>query len=348
MTSPAATRPRHHLFWVVNGGRIAHYCSRKAPQGALPTTPGVDIWSLRKQFPALSQWLSLRHDLHSGIAGGRSDIARALLEFDRPVERPSPAIRQAILGVMRLGPQQALAALAHKHDNTAAVLTPKFRSTLRALQNAFDPVFDLPFLTCQPNIYVWFPPDRGVHRRALVCFCTSSNTLNATLPVAHVALARYGYPICYIFNARGRFTYQGLPGHDTDDSARILKELLRKLGLTELYGLGTSLGGYTAVRYAHPMGLRRVLNFSGWPDQGSAPGASGDCMTKAAGVYPHSNVLSVLSRNDPNDVTIIDAYRRAGFATEFSLLESSTHGTFSAAIIENRLQDLINWLLIEH
>jgi hypothetical protein len=163
--------------------------------------------------------------------------------------------------------------------------------------------------------------------------------------VAHAALATSGIPICYVFNGKKRPVHNGLPGQDTDQSGRVLSAILNRLGLTERYGLGTSLGGYTVCRYASALRLNRVLNFSGWPNKDSELWSNSNCLSEALGDFPRERVLSVLSRTDPNDQAILQSYDKDPLSTPRFFLETPTHGSLLAAIIENRLAELLAWLL---
>ncbi|MFZ4553930.1 MAG: hypothetical protein ACOYNQ_05230 [Burkholderiales bacterium] len=350
----ARRRAIHHLFWCQPDGRLAHYCT-SSEQSPLPATPGLNIWTLSRRFPALRRSLSLDQRLRKGN-GALNELADPADKTPTTpaarAEEPAaaPAMRQAVLRVLRHGPQRGLALVASHASHLGDALTPKYRATLGMLKNHFAPALDLSLITCDPDIYLWRPAAAKASaacRTALICFCTSSNSLNTSLPIAQAALARHGLAVCYVMNRRQRLTREGLPGHDVATSARMLKALLGRLGFSHLYGLGVSLGGYTALLYAEGMELRRVLNFSGWPDKASGLGGSGECMVNAARGFPRHRILTVLSLSDPSDQKILRRYDDAGFETPRLFLESSTHGTFSAAIIESRLDGLLGWLLAD-
>ena len=350
MTSGGRQLAGHHLFWSTGKGRLLHYRTR-GRDAALPATRDISIWKLRRKFPALVLWLSLERAVRTGSGNPRipNPALPALQALERAgsvaAETPLPVEwRRSLLGILMFGPQRGLAKMAGYLPTISRILTPNYRRMLSILAPVFNDSADLTFLACKPNVYLWLPPGSGNASRVLVCFCTSSNSLNAPLPVAHAALAARGIPICYVFNQKTRYAHKGLPGMDVDQSARAISQLLDRLGFPERYGLGTSLGGYTACRYASGLRLRRVLNFSGWPDKGSEVYADANCMSKAIGSFPASNVLTVLSSTDPNDKSILGSYEKDPFLTPRCFLETPTHGSLLAAIIENRLDELLDWL----
>lgn len=354
MTSGRAPRSGHHLFWSTGRGKLLHY--RASGRNVdLPATRDISIWSLRRRFPALVQWLLLERALRTGFHSQRiSTLALAALQAlaaHRSGEGAGSRLplewRRPLFGILMLGPQRGLAHMARQLPALGGILTPNYRTILSLLATTFDDTADLTLLTCKPNVYLWLPPGSENSTRVLVCFCTSSNSLNAPLPVAHAALATRGIPICYVFNRRNYYAYRGLPGLDTEQSGRVINRLLDRLGFSERFGLGTSLGGYTVCRYASAIGLRRVLNFSGWPDKGGAFYTDIDCMSKALGAFPKEQVLTVLSATDPNDQSIRRSYDDGPFVTPRVFLETPTHGSLLAAIIEGRLDGLLDWLLEE-
>jgi hypothetical protein len=345
MTAGASRAPGHHLFWSTPKGRLIHYRAG-GHRGRLPRTADVSIWKLRRRFPTLSDWLSFDRALRTGVRAPRlSEQARSVLELllDSGADI-APASRRLLFGILMMGPQTGIAQMAEQLPKFAKMLTPHYRAMLSTLAPTFQSSADLTFLSCRPDLYLWLPPDSEARSEVLVCFCTSSNSLNAPLPVAHAALATRRMPICYVFNRKNRFVYKGLPGRDADQSGRMIGQLLDRLGLTQRYGLGTSLGGYTACRYATSLGLQRVLNFSGWPDKSSEPGSDPHCLSKAIGAFPQDRVLSVLSSTDANDHAILQGYDEDPFVTRRCFVETQTHGSLLAAIIEGRLDDLLDWL----
>jgi hypothetical protein len=351
MTTARRPAAGHHLFWSTGKGKLLHYRVR-GRNGQVPATREVSVWSLRKRFPLFVQWLLLARSMRTGTPHPRaSKLAIAALDAideDRRGETEAKLpleSRRSLFGMLMLGPQRAIARMAERLQTVGSALTPNYRKMLSVLSPAFRESADLTFLTCRPNVYLWLPPGSEDETRVLVCFCTSSNSLNAPLPVAHAALAARGVPICYVFNRKGRFAHKGLPGMDADLSARAIGHLLDRLGLPERYGLGTSLGGYTACRYATGLGLRRLLNFSGWPDKGSESYTDLECMNKALGTFPLDGILTVLSSTDANDKSIADSYDKGGFVTQRVLLDTPTHGSLLGAIIEDRLDGLLDWLL---
>jgi hypothetical protein len=91
--------------------------------------------------------------------------------------------------------------------------------------------------------------------------------------------------------------------------------------------------------------LKRVLNFSGakinrgankWADE--VPNIDD---------YPLENILTVFSKQDKTDQDLEAMYQRKGFLTKKAWVDSKTHGSFSAAFLEDKLPSLLSWLIEE-
>lgn len=229
----------------------------------------------------------------------------------------------------------------------ARFATPQYRQLFPLLGDCGSSRQSLIFHHARPSLYLWLPPEGCLGRKLLVCFTTSSNTLNAPLPLAHVKLTDLGIPLLYVYTPREQ--HPGLGAATNWDIARtagLILELAAKCGYDELYGLGTSLGGYTVCRYSEYLGLKRVLNFSG------AAGRLEECVgiecirpDQWAPRFDHSLILSVLSQGDVTDRQIAESYDLYGFKTPRLMLPSDRHGSFTAAWVGGQLDGLLDWLI---
>lgn len=335
----------HHLFGVQPSGQLLHYAF--ANQQAVQAFPqSVNIWRLKRDFPAFKIFLDLwssrsRPPMPSTPQGKVVYDVFAQLELGKPVQRD--ALQKATYLLLLLGAGIYLKKMQNRLAEFSSALTPNYREVLQRIDLSLPPRSELLLQACNPDLYVWIPPAPIRPSRLLVCFGTKTNSFNAPRPLAHYELARLGVGLLYVGNRTGHDPAKGLVGLTFDESVRQIQIIAEKLGFNRLYGLGTSLGGHTACCYAEKLNFERVLNFSGF--------SSGSEQDKTLGKnlatlnYPSDRILSVLSKSDPTDISILASYDRIGFNTPRAWVESATHGTFSAALIEGKLQHYFSWLL---
>lgn len=337
----------HHLIGIQPNGGLLYY--RVSSTTCMQPSAEMDIWRLRQGFRGLKTFLDLwGREPRWGKAGTpEAREVRALfsdLDAGRQVGRP--ALQKAAFLLLGLAPGQYLRKMQRHASSFDSVLTPQYRELLPKVDLSLPARSELLFHIINPELYVWVPPDSAHPRRLLVCFATKKNTFNMPRPIAHFVLARLGIGLMYVGNRPQFDPSEGFLGRGIEHSAGLIKKVANDLGFDRLYGLGTSLGGYAVCRYAAPLGLERVLNFSGsriTPGP-NAPKARPEHISMD---YPHSRILSVLSRTDPTDQEILKGYDAKGFNTLREWVDSAAHGTFSAAFIEGKLPGYLAWLLGE-
>jgi len=122
------------------------------------------------------------------------------------------------------------------------------------------------------------------------------------------------------------------------ETSKIIKRIANEHGFSELYGLGVSYGGYKIIAVADCLNLKKILNFSGF-----AKNAFNNSIKNE--YFPDKNILSVLSINDTIDKDILSNYKKDNFNCELLFLDTKTHGTFTAAFLEDKLKGCFDWLL---
>lgn len=314
----------------------------------MPPSPEMNIWRLRQGFKGLKTFLDLWGRPPRGNHAGPQEAREVRAVFEaiegkRQMDRA--ALQKAAFILLGLAPGQYMRKMQQHADKFAGVLTPQYRELLPKLDLSLPERSELLFHIVNPELYVWVPPGPAKPRQLLVCFATRKNTFNMPRPIAHYVLARLGVGIMYVGNRPQFDPSNGFLGQGIDASARLIKKVANDLGFDRLYGLGTSLGGYAVCHYAGPLGLERVLNFSGSRTGSVSNDASAGAAEPISIDYPYDRILTVLSRTDPTDQEILKGYEAHGFDTPREWVDSAAHGTFSAAFIEGRLAGYLSWLL---
>lgn len=238
--------------------------------------------------------------------------------------------------LLRLAPNRGLKEMQANLESFSSAVPPQYMDMLTKIRFSGARKDELVLNACNPDIYTWRPAN-SITREAIVCFCTSKNTLNMPRPIAHQILSKLGVGLIYVGNRPTQNPSNGLIHHSLEESAELIKGAAKAHGFTNLHGLGASLGGYLACLYAPYLDLQRVLNFSGYPNQHN------DQMP--VGTFDSEKIMTVLSRTGATDKKILANYRRDRFITPIEWVESESHGSFSTAFIEGRLDNVLAWLL---
>ena len=325
-------------------GNVNHYSSHTNIQFDVQSA-NLNIWKIKKVFTLFALYLQLWGNRRPK-ENARKELKLVWSLFDaldNGLEPNKLDIQQAAIMLMQLGPSCFLKKMQTYESQFSPALTPQFRQVLSDMDFAMDPRDELIFHACNPDLYVWMPPAAETPKQMIVVFLTKSNTLNMPRSIAHILLARLGVAIMYIGNRPNMKPGEFLLGHDLQDTAKLILKISQAMGIEKLYGLGTSYGGYKACQLAASINFERVLNFSGAfkgdeaiheiPPTDMAPGFNPD------------NILSILSKTDPIDINILNAYDRDGFLTKRAFVESKSHGSFTSAFTENKLPEYLDWLL---
>ena len=351
-----ASQAGHHIFWLHADKKLVYF--GLDPDRRPPLDPKrLTLWSLRHKFERLRVFLDLwgRPLQPSATLHGRPEAGALRQVLAQLADQQAPARqtlqRAALLG-MSTGVAQVLQRMQQHAPEFAPALTPQYASLLKTGDWSLPRRSELLLHGTQPDLYLWTPPrlsTQPMPRKLLVCFCTRSNTLNAPLPLAHSVLARRGAGILYVYNRAHKDPVQGLANWDFASTVTTIHRVAARFGFQQLYGLGTSLGGYAACSYAQALRLERVLNFSGHAGKAVAQAAEGGEPEAPKVQWMRDcdlgRILTVLSRNDATDESIRVGYDENGFMTRRQWVDSATHGSFTAAWLECRLGGYLDWLL---
>lgn len=354
--SVRALHAGHHIFWLQPDKKLVYFGldpDRRPPVDAQRLT----LWSLRHKFERLRLFLDLwgRPLERSATLQGRPEALALRLVLAQMANPQEELARQALQRAAHLGMSTGVVQVLQRMQQHAAefapALTPQYASLLKAGDWSLPRRSELLLHGAQPDLYLWTPPralNQPMPRKLLVCFCTRSNTLNAPLPLAHTVLARRGAGILYVYNRAGKDPVQGLANWDFASTVTTIHRVAARFGFQQLYGLGTSLGGYAACSYAQALKLERVLNFSGHAGKAIAAATQGEPVAPNVQWMRECDlgrIMTVLSRNDATDESIRVGYDANGFMTRRHWVDSATHGSFTAAWLEGRLNGYLDWLL---
>jgi predicted esterase YcpF (UPF0227 family) len=341
---PAA---EHHIFGLQpNGGMFRYSVGGKAAAANHAPNP-LTIWALKRQVPALDSFLGIwgkgRNTKSMQTAAGWlrgvfSRIAAGTLP-------PKAELQRAALLILTLAPASYMAKLQQHAAIFGATLTPQYRQLLPMIDLSLPPRSELIFHACHPDIYLWIPPGIERPKKLIVCFGTRKNTLNAPRPLVHFELAKTGVALIYVGHRPDHDPAKGLIGRDLQGSADLILTIAKEFGLTKLYGLGTSLGGYAALHYAPLLNFERVINYSGAPLNLQSEEAKQNTAWMHAEHYAHEKILTVLSKTDATDQKILAYYQKHGFETKWDWVSTQSHGSLTSSIVEGKFQRQISQFL---
>jgi hypothetical protein len=339
-----ASSSEHHLFGVQSNNSIQHYSSNSNSLSAFDKA-NLNIWKLKKIFSLLSLHLALcAHKKPQ--QSSREELRLIWSTFERLNNRQAVAgqeLQKVAIILLQLGPSHFLKEMQKFQTEFSPALTPQFRDILRLMDFTSTIRDELLFHPCNPDIYVWRPSKDLITDKMLVVFLTRSNTLNMPRPLAHLILARLRLPIMYISNRPNIKPNEFIVGHNDQETTALILKIADSFGISKLYGLGASYGGYKACQLASGLNFERVLNFSG--AQADSEKTEQIDATSMARDYDLEKILSVLSETDSIDQRIRAAYDRDGFITPRSWLTSKSHGSFTSSFIEGSLKESLDWLI---
>lgn len=309
----------------------------------------INIWFLIKTFNNLKVYLDLLNHTNEHLKAFTPEGQSILNNFGlikHKENASSIALRGAAALIMNACPGNYLRLIQKNLAIFQKFITPQYRLLLDKIVFDLDPRNELIFHTCKPDCYLWVPHHTDRPKDIILIFLTETNTLNMPRPLAHFILSRLNIALMYIGNRRNMQTDEYLAGHNLLDSANIIQNLVNKYGYSNSYGIGASYGGYKACKLASALKLKKVLNFSGVPRAKKAEDKKSAFLSMRSN-YPMENILSILSSTDLVDQKILSQYDQYGFITPRQNVESKTHGTFTAAYLENKLDHYLEWLLDE-
>lgn len=344
-------RSEHHLFWLEPDGEVSCFGAPYSEQIA-QSFKRKKLSELCLSHPKLKIALEL-HFRKCGPKTRKYSPAQteALNQTILQVRAGQPAKRadklRLLYSALDIGSSELLDVVLTHWADFEGLATPQYRQLLPRISKPKETRDQLIFHSAKPNLYLWVPKKTAQPKTLLVCFTTSSNTLNAPLPLAHSKLSDLGIAILYVYTPPGQHPSAGAARKwDVERTSRLILKIAETQGFTELFGLGTSLGGYSVCRYAHALDFVRVVNFSGSAGKVDPPRTELTDPMRWVGDYDLSRILSVLSRNDETDQTILERYNKHEFITDRVMLQSDRHGSFTASWVEGRLDEILGWLML--
>jgi hypothetical protein len=346
-------RAEHHLFWLEADHGVSYF-------GA-PKDDNFEKRFASKSLRALCAQnddlrVSLTLHLNSNVLKNRqsdTSLVKSLVRIMGDMRAGNPVHdkekRFLLFHALGHGAPLLVTFVKEYWEDFARFATPQYRQLVPLLRDQGAIRQGLLLHRARPTLYLWSPPQKApVAKKLLVCFTTSSNTLNAPLPLAHVRLTELGIPLLYVYTPSDQHPGLGAAKNwDVARTAQFVRNVAMLQGYDELYGLGTSLGGYTVCRYGEALDFKRILNFSGSAGVGRVEDGPMDGMRpdQWAPGYDHKQILSILSRDDVTDQRILQTYDAHGFETQRLMLPSDRHGSLTSAWIGGQLDGALGWLL---
>jgi hypothetical protein len=332
---------QHHIYGVQTDKSLNAYRLNSEL-----TNNDINIWQLISIFKNFRLFLDLySHSKNKKKAftpvGNEMISVFSSLEAGGQIE--SLVLKKVIIFLIQACPGYYLRAIQKHFQDFKTTLTPQYRLLIPKVDFSLAKRDELIFHACNPDCYVWIPKKTSKPKRLIIVFFTKNNTLNMPRPIAHHILSKLDMSLMYIGGRVDMVADEYLAGHDLEDSARLILKIATELGFNKFYGIGASYGGFKVCKLASLLKLKKVLNFSGAhkePDQ-----TQEKPFLPMSSNYPKDKILSILSKSDPVDQKILDQYSKEGFLTQRDCVESKTHGSFTAAFIEDKLSSYFDWLL---
>ena len=331
-----------HIIYGVRPNKFINKYAFNHPSSAQNIS---NIWQLKKNFKQFKIYLDLLGKPRKSL--DKYPEATLLKNVFHDLENhqvpKSILLQQVAIGLLQLGSGQYLREMQSHLKYFESALTPQYREVMGRIDFSVAPRDELIFHTCNPDIYLWIPSQTSAREKLIILYPTRSNTYNMPRHLAHFVLAKRGIALMYIGNRPNLSIDDTLIGHSNQESADLILKIAREYKFSELYGMGTSYGGFKICQLAEKLQLKKVLNFSG---------AQKDSATKdkttfmpISSNYPLDKILSVLSKSDEVDQDILKAYDEEGFVTERAFLNSKSHGSFSSSFLEDKLDEYLDWLI---
>ena len=334
----------HHLYGVEPNGNLNTYSFNPH----VKTTSKVTIWKLKKLFKLFDIYLSLRQGTYKKSSARFKDIDFLCKTFNalrdhQDIDRRD--LQKTIILLLRLGASGYLKHMQHHLSFFKPGLTPQYIEVISKMNFDIPPKDELIFHTCNPDVYLWMPEPSKKVEKVIIIFGTISNTLNMPRPMAHFLLSKLGVALMYIKNHKGLDMPEVFHHHDMNKAAEPILKIMQSHQLKTAYGLGVSFGGFRICEMARLLKLKRVLNFSG----AKINRGSNKWVDEVPNIhdYPLENILTIFSKQDKTDQDLESMYQRKGFLTKKAWVDSKTHGSFSAAFLEDKLPSLLAWLIEE-
>ena len=334
----------HHLYGVEPNGNLNTYSFNPH----VKTISKVTIWKLKKIFKLFDIYLTLWQGMYKKSSPRFRDIdflCQTLNALNNHQHIDRRDLQKTIILLLRLGPSSYLKQIQQHLSFFKPGLTPQYIEVISKMNFDIKPKDELIFHTCNPDIYLWIPKQSKKIEKVIVIFGTISNTLNMPRPMAHFILSKLGVALMYVKNHKGLDVPEVFHHHDINKAAEPILKIMQIHQLKIAYGLGVSFGGFRICEMAQLLKLKRVINFSGakitrgsnkWVDE--VPNIDN---------YPLENILTIFSKYDKTDQSLEAMYQRKGFLTKKAWVDSKTHGSFSAAFLEDKLPALLGWLIEE-
>lgn len=98
--------------------------------------------------------------------------------------------------------------------------------------------------------------------KIIFAFTGFAGRLSLTLTTIHLTLRQFGCHIVYLTDTDGQFYIRGSEWNTPGELCDLLRNIAREFGATRYFTLGSSSGGYGALRYGLDLGAEAVLAYS--------------------------------------------------------------------------------------
>ena len=331
-----------HIIYGIQPNKFINKYAFNDPTSA----PNIlNIWHFKKNFKQFKIYLDLLGKPKNSLTKHPEATLLKNVFHDLESHRvPKPImLQQVALGLLQLGSGHYLKKMQSHLRYFESALTPQYREVMGRINFSLAPRDELMFHTCNPDIYLWIPSKTEARKKLIILYPTRSNTYNMPRHLAHFILAKRGTALMYLGNRPNLSTEDTLIGHTNQESAELILKVAHEHGFSDLYGMGTSYGGFKICQLAEKLKLKKVLNFSGAQKEPTTTDKT--TFMRISSDYPLNKILSVLSTSDEVDQGILKAYDEEGFVTGRAFLNSKSHGSFSSAFLEDKLNEYLDWLI---
>lgn len=331
-----------HIIYGIQPNKFINKYAFNTPESVSNIS---NIWQFKKNFKQFKIYLDLINKPRNLVEKYPEATLLSNLFQDLESHRVPKSImlQQVAIGLLQLGSGHYLKKMQTHLRYFESALTPQYRQIMGRIDFSIVPRDELIFHTCNPDIYLWIPSATNAREKLIILYPTRSNTYNMPRHLAHFILAKRGIALMYLGNRPNLTTEDTLIGHTNQESAELILKIAQEYGFSDLYGMGTSYGGFKICQLAEKLRLKKVLNFSGAQKEPTSTDKT--TFMRISSDYPFNKILSVLSKSDEVDQSILKAYDDEGFITQRAFLNSKSHGSFSSSFLEGKLDEYLDWLI---
>lgn len=194
----------------------------------------------------------------------------------------------------------------------------------------------LPFEHLTPDLQLFASSDNC--KRTLVCF--TGNDLRLNVPVQLFHLIAFGIfdQVIYLRDRQKQFFTKGMQGiaETFEDLCECIRDFAGRSG--QLAVLGTSSGGYSAIRFAEKVRAERTLLLSPPMKFKGVPAIHGN------GILDPSALRLVFSNDNDMDRKFWSEWSESRYLGCVEWVRVPSHATLWACIRSSRIDGLLSWL----